>query len=399
MSRLGKAKDALAISSIASAIGGFISVILLGLLIPFVTIIVLSFGAPEYFLVALLGIAMITVVSEGALLKGIVAGAFGLMITTVGVAPMTANFRYPLHNLLYDGVSFIGVLIGLFAFAEMFKLAKEQRTIAKDGDTEMGGSVLRGVKTVFRNPITTIKSSLIGMGIGAIPGSGASVSNFVSYAEAMRSDEDSASFGDGNPKGVIASEASNSATCAGSLIPTLSFGIPGSGTTAVLLGALLMHGMRPGPDLFSSNIDITYSFLIALFIGNILIIILGLSLVTKFGIITRIDVNCIVPIIISVALFGAYALRDNPADIVTVLVFGLVGFFFVKYHYSIIALVLGVVLGPIAEANLYRSLQLSDGSLRIFLSPEQPIALIITISIFIILFYPIITPLLKKSLT
>jgi putative tricarboxylic transport membrane protein len=263
----------------------------------------------------------------------------------------------------------------------------------------MGGSVLRGVKTVFRNPITTIKSSLIGMGIGAIPGSGASVSNFVSYAEAMRSDEDSASFGDGNPKGVIASEASNSATCAGSLIPTLSFGIPGSGTTAVLLGALLMHGMRPGPDLFSSNIDITYSFLIALFIGNILIIILGLSLVTKFGIITRIDVNYIVPIIISVALFGAYALRDNPADIVTVLVFGLVGFFFVKYHYSIIALVLGVVLGPIAEANLYRSLQLSDGSLRIFLSPEQPIALIITISIFIILFYPIITPLLKKSLT
>lgn len=397
MSRQGKAKNALAISSVSSGIGGILSVAILYLLVPVVTVIVLSFGSPEYFLVALLGIAMITVVADGAMLKGLVAGSFGLLLTTIGIAPMTANFRYPVHPLLYDGLSFIAVLIGLFALAEMFKLSGEGGSIAKDTDTnELGGSIIEGVKTVIYNPVTTIKSSLIGMGIGAIPGSGASVSNFVSYGEAMRSDKDSKSFGDGNPRGVIASEASNSATCAGSLIPTLSFGIPGSGTTAVLLGALLMHGIQPGPSLFSSDVEITYSFLAALVVGNLVIVLLGVSLITRFGVITKINVNYIIPVIIVVGLFGSLALRINPADVVTAMIFGILGYYFVKYNYSIIALVLGVVLGPIAEDNLYRSLQIADGSPMIFVSPSRPISLVISILIVLLLLFPFVKPMVKR---
>ncbi|QLG60292.1 tripartite tricarboxylate transporter permease [Halorarum salinum] len=400
MSKKGRAKDALAISAVASSAGGIISLVILFLVLPIVTTIVLAFGSPEYFLIALLGIVMITIVAEGALLKGLTVGSFGLLITTVGVAPMTLDFRYPIHGALYDGISFVAVLIGLFAISEMLQLAGKQGTIASENEGGgVSGSIWDGALEVVRRPFTVLKSGLIGMSIGAIPGAGGSVSNFIAYAETLRSDKNPDSFGDGNPRGVMSSEASNSATVAGSLIPTLSFGIPGSGTTAVLLGALILHGIQPGPSLFAENIQITYSFLFALVLGNLLILTLGLTIITKAGIITRIDVNQIIPLVIILAVYGAINLRINFIDIVTLLLFGVIGFYMVKHDYSIIALVLGVVLGRIAEANLYRSLQLSGGELSIFVSPSQPLSLLLTISIVLLLFLPITLPYIRKIST
>ncbi|SEH17811.1 putative tricarboxylic transport membrane protein [Natronorubrum sediminis] len=388
LSKQGLAINALSISAISSAIGGLIAIIILIAISPFLTSILLSFGSPEYFMVAVLGLAMITIIARGSMIKGLTMGAFGLLVSSVGISEVGGAIRYDMGILLlFDGIDFVAVLIGLFAITEMLKLAGREGQISEE-DSEVSGSRREGVTGVLRRPVTVFKSSLIGLGIGAIPGAGSSVSNFVAYGEAMRNDTNPDSFGNGNERGVISAESSNSATVAGSLIPTLSFGIPGSGTTAVLLGALLMHGFQPGPNLFAQEAVTTYSFFVALLIGNFIIALIGLAVIAYAGYVTQIDTDYIIPIIIPLAIFGSFAMRDNPIDIVTVVLFGILGYYMVKYDYSIIALVLGVVLGPIAETNLHRSLQISDGSYLIFV--QRPISLLMVIVTIAILFGPFV---------
>jgi len=224
------------------------------------------------------------------------------------------------------------------------------------------------------------------MVIGAVPGSGASVSNFFSYGEAVRSSNHPEEFGTGIEEGVIAAEASNNGTVGGSLIPTLSFGIPGSGSTAVLLGGLIMHGLRPGPDLFTASLNVTYSVFLALFFGNFLILAIGLLLVPKAGSLTQIDTQIIIPIIIVLSFLGSLALRNNWVDVGTIVALGFIGYYMKKYNYSVIALVLGAILGPIAEENLYRSLAISGGSFDIFIS--DPLAILLAMLIIVILIGP-----------
>ncbi|ARS91028.1 tripartite tricarboxylate transporter permease [Natrarchaeobaculum aegyptiacum] len=388
MARQGRALDALTISATASAVGGLFAIVTLLLLTPYLTQIVLLFGSPEYFLIALFGIALITVVARGSMVKGLTAGAFGLLLSTIGFPVAAGQPRYTFDSyLLFDGLDFVAVLIGIFAIGEMIKLIGERGTIAKGG-VDMSGSVLSGARDVVRAPITTIKSGYIGMLIGAIPGSGASISNFISYAEAVRSGGGEEEYGEGNYRGVIASEASNNGTVAGSLIPTFSFGIPGSGATAILLGGLVMHGLNPGPELFTTNVDITYSVFLALLVGNAVILAVGLLLVTRSAYITRVNTTYLVPLIIVFATLGALGLRGNWLDVITVLVFGIFGFFLMRYNYSIIAFVLGIILGPIAEENLVRSLQLSDGSLLIFV--DEPISLVLTVMTILIVIAPLV---------
>ncbi|ELY50940.1 tripartite tricarboxylate transporter permease [Natronolimnohabitans innermongolicus] len=376
MTRKGKAMTALSVSATASVIGGVLATITLILLTPHLTTIVLMFGSPEYFLIALFGIALITVVARGSLVKGLTAGAFGLLLSTIGFPIAAGQPRYTFDTMmLFDGLDFVAVLIGIFAIGEMIKLAGERGGIARGG-LDMGGNVASGVVDVVRAPITTIKSGFIGMFIGAIPGSGASIANFVSYAETVRSGGGDEEFGDGNHRGVIASEAANNGTVAGSLIPTLSFGIPGSGATAILLGGLVMHGLNPGPELFTTNIDTTYSIFLALLAGNAIILAVGLLFITKTSYITQVNSNYLIPLVVVFSTLGALGLRGSWLDVFTVLLFGVFGFFLMRYNYSIIAFVLGIILGPIAEENLVRSLQLSDGSLLIFVN--EPIPLILT---------------------
>ncbi|NUE02899.1 tripartite tricarboxylate transporter permease [Halorubraceae archaeon YAN] len=394
MSKQGKAAEALSISATASAISGLFTITALILFSPLLITMVLAVGTPERFLIAVLGLAMITVVTRGSVAKGILAGVTGLLVTTVGSAPMTLDRRYADSLLLFDGIDFVAVLIGLFAIAEMMKLAGQEGGIA-EGDVVIGGSVLEGVKTTVRHPVTIVKSGMIGMIVGAIPGAGATVSNFVAYSEAVRSSDDPDSFGTGNEMGVLASEASNNGTVAGSLVPALSFGIPGSSSTAVLIGGLLMHNLRPGPSMFQAdgNLLLTYTMLLALLAGNVLILAFGLTMVTKLGYLTKIDTDYIIPMVVVLSFLGTYALRVNPIDIVTIIFFGVIGFYMVRYNYSVIAFVLGVVLGDIAEDNLYRSLQLSDGSWMIFINPFEYgrwISPFIVLAIVALLFGPFI---------
>ena len=358
----------------------------------------LAFGSPGYFLLAILGISLITIVTQGSIVKGLVAGALGFMISTIGTGILSPRPRYTFGQFgLYDGIDFVAALIGMFAFAEMMKLAAMKQIAGTD--IELGGSIREGITTVFKHPKTTIKSGLIGMGIGMIPGSGATTSTFVAYAEEVRSAGKDGRFGEGDPRGVIAPEGANNPTVSGSLIPTLSFGIPGSGSTAVLLGGILMHGLQPGPALFSDELNITYALFISLFLGNILIIAVGLTVIPYASRLTEIDTNIIIPVVVVLSFAGAYTLNQNWFDVMAVVALGILGFYMVRYNYSIIAFVLGIVLGPIAKENFFRSLQISGGEYSIFVDPiNRPLSFLLTPAILIILVGPFLKPYLERKI-
>lgn len=392
LSRKGLAREALSISATSSGIAGIITIITLILISPFLVQVVLLFGTPEYFLMAFLGLAMITFIVQGSMIKGLIAGFMGLGYTTIGFAPMDPEPRYTLGYLpLYDGLNFIVAIIGLFAIAEMLKLSREKGSIEKER-VDTGGRLIDGVKNTIKRPITLIKSSYIGMLVGAVPGAGASISTFVAYGEASRSSNED-TFGQGNKTGVVATESSNNATISGSLIPAISFGIPGSSATAVLIGGLIMHGLIPGPDLFADEIHTTYSMFIALLIGNILILAFGLTLLTKATVITRINTEYIIPVIIVLGITGAFAIRTNWIDIVTVVFLGILGYYMKTYGYSLIAFILGAVLGSIIEENMVRTIQLTDGSILELIS--RPISALLLFLIVIFLATPLLQILRK----
>ncbi len=404
MSKQGRAGTALSISATASAFSGLFTITALILFSPLLAQMVLSVGTPERFLVALLGLCMITVITRGSFAKGLLAGFAGLLITTIGSAqPVSTERRYSDHLLLFDGIDFVAVLIGLFAIAEMMKLAGQKGGIA-EGDVVIDASGIReGIKSTFSRPGTVFKSGMIGMIVGAIPGAGATVSNFVAYSEAVRSSSEPDTFGSGNEVGVIASESSNNGTVAGSLVPAISFGIPGSSSTAVLIGGLLMHGVTPGTQMFQADGELllTYTMLLALLIGNVVILVVGLAAVTRLGYLTKIDTNYIIPMVVVLSFLGTYALRINPIDILTIIVFGVIGFYMVRYNYSVIAFVLGVVLGDIAEDNLRTALQLSDGSYMIFINPFEYgrwLSPILSLVIFWLLVGPFAKPWIDRKL-
>jgi putative tricarboxylic transport membrane protein len=288
---------------------------------------------------------------------------------------------------LTDGISYVAVLLGLFAVGEMMKLSAEGGSIATESP-EISGDKYSGVTDVLSKPKLVIKSMIIGILIGAVPGSGAAVSNFVAWIEAKRSSTTPELFGTGFKDGIIASETSNNATVGGSIVPTIAFGIPGSGATAVLLGGFIMHGIIPGPEMFASDLEITYSIFVGMWIGSLIIGIFGFLLITRMSYITKIDSNIVIPIVISIAIFGSLALRNNWIDVFTVGFMGIIGFYMKNHNYSIIAFLLGVILGPIAEENLNRSLAISGGSFDIFVS--DPVSIILVVLIGIIVSWPII---------
>jgi putative tricarboxylic transport membrane protein len=397
LSRQGRATLALSSSAVASALAGFMTIIALIIISPVLITIVLLFGSPEYFLVAVLGLSMITIVARGSIVKGLIAGAFGLLLSTIGISPISPEVRFTFGQIgLYDGLSFVAAILGIFAVAEMLKLSTETGSISQ-GLIDETESVFSGVREVTSRPILIIKSAFIGMFIGSIPGAGAAVSNFVAYGEAVRSSKNGDAFGNGAIEGVLAAEASNNGTVGGSLIPALSFGIPGSGATAVLLGGLLLHGLVPGPDLFTTELQFTYSVFVALFLGNIVILAVGTLFITKMEYFTRVNTNIIIPVILVLAVAGAFTLRTNWFDVLTLAVFGVVGYYMFQHNYSIVAFILGIVLGPIAEENFLRSLDLSGGSYMIFVSSWSSRILVLLTAL--ILLGPLLKPYLDRRLS
>lgn len=353
--RRGEAVYALAVSAIVSGIAGICAAVFLLLFGPLIATFALEFGPPQMFLIAVFALTIIPAAKGSSLMKALLGGAFGLLVATVGNDPQLAQPRGTFgFTILRDGIDFIVVLIGIFVLSEMIKLASRGSFVAADAEIKGGiGQVKNAVRDVIARPINLVRGILIGTFIGSLPGAGADVANFVSYNEAQRwaKAELANRFGTGVIEGVIAADSSNNATQGGALVPTLALGIPGSGATAALLGAMAIHGLQPGPGLFDRSGGLVYALIFSLFIGNILILVYGIPGSRYFGKLAYIPPRYIIPAVVVLAIIGGFAVRNSLFDLWLVLLFGLLGVIFVKYNYPLVSPVLGVILGGIAESG------------------------------------------------
>lgn len=380
MAKQGKAGMALGASATASAVGGLIGLITLLLVIPIAKAIVLFFGPPEFFLLALLGLCAIAISCRGKLLRGLISGAFGLMLAFVGYNSVTGGERYTMEaEYLWDGLPLVPVLTGMFAISQMLELTLKGGVVAdkakKLPKMKIDG-VFNGVKAVFMNWPTMVRGSFIGTIIGAIPGLGGTVAGFLSYTSTVQTSKDPESFGKGNILGVIAPEAANNAKDGGSLIPTVAFGIPGSAETALFLGILVLHGIEPGPSILLEHEREIFGLIAALTASAVLASMIGLIAAPWMQLITAINVHILVPVVVAISLTGVYVLKGQPGDVVLCLIMGIVGYLMIKFDYPRLTLVIAFVLGETAERAFLQTGMIADGDYTIFFTRLASLILI-----------------------
>ncbi len=389
MARQGKAGTALGISAAASAMGSLFGYFVLIGLIPLARMVVLAFSPPEFFLLALLGISAIAVVTEGEVTKGLISGGLGFLVSFTGFDPMTGTLRYTFGiQYLWDGYHTAVVVLGLFAISEMIHLTLKGGTIAEKGikKSVKMREVWEGVMEVFHHFGLFVRSSVIGTIVGIIPGIGAVQATFLAYIAAKMTSKNPERFGKGSPEGIIAPEAANDAKDGGAMLPTVTFGIPGSPPHAILLAAFLLQGLDPGPSLLSKNLPVLFTLIFALMISNVLTSVIGIAIAPQLARITNIRLSLIVPFILTISLVGAYGIRNNFNDVFVALIFGFIGYGIKRFKYSFVTFTLAFVLGNIAEISLHQSLLISDVGLAIFI--VRPISLALVILIFAMLSLP-----------
>jgi putative tricarboxylic transport membrane protein len=369
MSRQGRAGEAIGASAMASASGAFFGVMVLTASLPVLLTIILLFGPPEIFWLAIWGLTVISVVVKGSVLGGLISAGFGVLFSIHGFNRFTATVRWDYGFVfMRDGMPLVPALIGLFAISEMIKLVSEGGAIAKDmEEAKVTGGQWTGVRAVIEHKWLFMRSAVIGAIIGIVPGVGGAAANYIAYFQAVQTAPDPESFGTGTVRGVIAPEASNDAKDGTGFLPTLGLGIPGSSSMAVLLGAFILHGIQPGPVLIRDHLDLVTTIILALLISNVLTSTIGIFSANQLIKVTRIDVRLLAPAVLVIAFFGTYAYNNNIYQVFIAMVFGLLGFFMMKAEVSRIPMILGFVLGGIVEANFFRSLQLSDVGYLIFL--------------------------------
>ncbi|MEF2553152.1 tripartite tricarboxylate transporter permease [Aurantimonas sp. A2-1-M11] len=374
MARQGRHNEALGLALAASTVGTTFGYVYLLLLIEPLSRFVLQLGAPELFMIALWGLTLIAALSEGFFWRGILAGALGLLIGTIGMSSLGIT-RGTLGSIyLLDGIETTAALIGLFAASELFALVKSDYIVADAGARNVKlKEIAGGFFGAFRNMGLILRGSMIGALIGTVPGIGSTVSNLVSYTTAKNSDPDKASYGKGNPKGVIAAESANSSSEGGSMITLLALGIPGGAGTAIMLGAFAMHNVTGGPRFISDNKEIVYAIIGGNLIQAILLAIMGLLFLRIAVLIVRVPLRFLVPAVTALAILGSYALTSSMAGPVTLTAGAVLGVIMSRYNYPVVAMVIGLLLGRMMEGNLLRTWQLGNGDLTIFF--ERPIAL------------------------
>jgi len=392
LTKKGKYKLALNSALKASVFGGLVGALILILFAIPVAKYAVYLGSAEYFGLALFGLTSVVAFGKKPL-KALFAICLGLILSTIGIDRISGEERFTFGSIdFYDGFSLIPVMIGLFALGEVFyKLEQDSNKIKVKKVIE---NITSETKIKIKNYMSVlVNSSLIGTFIGIIPGAGSTIASFISYGRASKKSENKEEFGKGSVEGICASESANSSSVGGALIPLLSLGIPGSATDAVLLGALSLHSLVPGPELFSANADLVYSIFIALFLANIFIYFFG-SIGNKVWIkISKIPYHILAPIIILLCITGTYTLKSSIFDCYICLFFGLVGWIFKKFDYPSAAVVLGLVLGIMLEDNLRRSLMISGYGY--FLT--RPGAMMLIIFSIISLIYPIFKKIKMKT--
>ncbi len=378
----GKSREAVGLAISASAMGGLIGGLFLVFLAPLLAAVALRFGPPEYFALTLLGLISIAVVSGEETTKGLMAGLMGLLVATVGADPFSSTYRFTFgYNPLLGGFNIVAIVVGLFALSEMFiqitsghLTEKPQVPWVKTSFDSIGAALSRWVNL--------LRSSLIGTFFGILPGAGGVISAFTSYAVARANSKHPELFGTGVEDGVIASEAANNACCGGAMIPTLALAIPGDASTAVLMGALILLGFFPGPDLFSKHADVVGGIFLAYIAANVFLLVLGILLTPFFVSVIKIRKSYLIPIVLLLSCIGTYAIQGSAFDLWVMLGFGVVGYILRRFDYPLAPIVIGAVLGPICESSLRRSLILSGNNVDIFFNrPISAAILIIDIAL------------------
>lgn len=374
MAQAGNGALAIGWAAVASTVGGVIATLIFLLAAPMLASVGLLFGPIEFFALGVFALTCLAVVSKEHLAKGVVAALIGLILATVGQDPMSGYARLTFDSFeLAAGIGLLPLLVGLFALSEVFDRASSvtarENAPAADRKDRMQ---LPKLGDIWRRRAVLIKSSVIGTGIGILPGIGAVAASTVSYAEAKRSSVNRDDFGSGEPDGVIASEASNNAVTSGAMIPTLSLGIPGDPITAIMLGALAIQGVTPGPQFFSNNAGLGFFIFAALVLSCLLIIPVAALVTPVFSRILRIPEPLLLTCIVVLIGAGTYSVNSSGFDLLVTLLAGIFGLIMRKNHYPLAPLVIGFVLGPLIERSLRQGLVLTEGSFVEFLS--SPIA-------------------------
>ena len=385
MAKKGEAARALGAALFSSLIGAVIGAFALAASIPIIQPLVLALGSPELFMLTLLGVTFIASLSSGSLIRGLISGLFGFLLATIGMNNELSIPRYAMGQVyLFDGLSLVPVTIGLFAIPEMIDLAVRGTSISETGVGKLSG-VWEGVKDTFRFWGLTVRSSLIGTFIGIIPGMGGSVAQWVAYAHAVQSSKDKSRFGKGAVEGVLGPGAANTSKEGGSLIPTVAFGVPGSLSTAILLGAFLIMDLEPGPDMLTKHLDVTFSLVWIIVIANIITVAVSLVFLNQLAKITLVRGSLIIPFLLVLIFLGSFATNNHFADIVVMLLFGILGYFMVFCNWARPPLILGLVLGGLSERYLFITVQRYKAEWLTF-----PGVIFIFILMLAALFYPII---------
>lgn len=376
MAQRGEAGRAIGIATLSSFFGGIFSVIALALIAPILSNYALRFGPAEFFALAVFGLTIIVTLSQRNLLKGFISGVLGLFIATIGIDPVLgcARFHFNIPQFL-GGINFVVALIGLFAMGEVL-IDVEKVNIIKKPDQKIT-NILSSMNDIIRSWYCWLISAIVGTFIGVLPGVGSTVAPWITYDIARRMNKKGLPFGSGNPEGIIATETANNACPGGAMITLISLGIPGDVITAILIGALMIQGLRPGPLLFNRNPEIVYGIIFLMFIANIFMVTIGLLGAKFFAKIVLIPRYILNPLIVIFSIIGAFALNNDYFDIFLMFSFGILGYIMTRYGYPKAPMILGMILGPIAESNFRRALVIAGGNYMVFINQRISFTLLI----------------------
>lgn len=365
MVRRGEAKRALDMALYASCFADFVSNLSLILLTGFLAGFALKFGPPEFFTLILFSLTIIAGVSGNSLIKGVISACLGLLLATIGLDIVygTERFLFGEYELM-SGLNFIPVLIGLFALPEIYNYyGKEIRKVPKVGTLGKVGATFQDFRNSFKS---ILRGSLIGVALGAIPGIGGAPAAFLSYSEARRTSKNKENFGKGEIEGVAAAEAGNNGVAGATMIPLLALGVPGDVITAVILGAFMIHGLKPGPVMFADNLPMIYALFIGIMLSSVYLFIIGKLSIRGLSRIADIPNRLLYPVVLVLCLFGAYAVNNSLFDILVMIVMGVLGFTMLRLKLPAAPFLIAFILGPLLEDNFRQSLLISEGSISIF---------------------------------
>lgn len=371
MAKNGRAGAALAISAIGSFVAGIVALAGLILLAKPLSKIAINFGPAEYFALMVLGLLAVSGLVGKSMTKALIMMLTGLAIGTIGIDAVSGSARFTFDvPVLYSGISFLTIAVGLFALGEVFKTVLENEKL--DGRIAKINRVMPTKQDMKDSAMPIARSSVLGFLVGVLPGAGATIASSFAYVMEKKISKDPSKFGKGAIEGVAAPETANNAAAGGALIPLLTLGIPGSGTTAIMMGAFIMYNIQPGPLLFTNHPNVVWGLIASMFVGNLMLLVLNMPLVKIFAKLIDTPIKYLMPLIIAFSVFGVYAVQYTRFDLLLLIACGVLGYFLAKNDFPLPPLVLALVLGPMLENNMMRALTLSNGDYMIFL--QKPVS-------------------------